>query len=137
MQGHKFICSWMYVPKSVSLLRCRSCCHRWVHYLSADMKHDKITKEEEELIIKSYRTAGNSWAEIARELPGRTNSDIRNYWKAVIKELVSQNDNHFSHQTINKPTADIQTNSCTVKYSKLNLELTLTFLAKDKSPALT
>ncbi|GAY53774.1 hypothetical protein CUMW_151610 [Citrus unshiu] len=122
MQGHKVIRSWTYVPRSAGLHHCgRSCRRRWAHYLSPDIKHDKITEEEEELITKLNSSAGK------RELPGGTDSDIRNYWKTVIKKkLVSQNGNHFSPQKINKPTADNQTNSSTVKHSKLNLKLTLT-----------
>ncbi|KAK9230874.1 hypothetical protein WN943_021105 [Citrus x changshan-huyou] len=41
----------------------------------------------------SYLSLKFKLAEIARELPGGTDSDIRNYWKTVIKKkLVSQND---------------------------------------------
>lgn len=59
MQGHKFIRSWTYVPRSAGLHHCgRSCRRRWADYLSPDIKHDKITEEEEELITKLNSSAG-------------------------------------------------------------------------------
>ncbi|KAL9461770.1 hypothetical protein AB3S75_004714 [Citrus x aurantiifolia] len=62
MQGHKFIRSWTYVPRSAGLHHCgRSYRRRWAHYLSPDIKHNKITEEEEELITKLNSSAGNSW----------------------------------------------------------------------------
>ncbi|KAL2621304.1 hypothetical protein R1flu_001509 [Riccia fluitans] len=86
--------NWITFPASVGLKRCgKSCRFRWVNYLQPGLKHGCFTKEEDNTITQLHAKFGNQWSLIAKELPGRTDNDIKNYCKTKLKrklELLEQ-----------------------------------------------
>eukprot|EP00253_Pinus_taeda_P023925 PITA_23925 len=77
---------WNFLAKAAGLKRTgRSCRLRWFNSLRPGLKHGKITPEEERLIIELHRRWGNRWSHIARSLQGRTDNEIKNYWRTRIK----------------------------------------------------
>jgi hypothetical protein len=89
---------WNFLAKAAGLKRSgKSCRLRWVNYLRPDLKRGDITPEEERLIIDLQGRWGNRWSRIAKKLPGRTDNEIKNYWRTRIKKKILEN-NHCGNQ---------------------------------------
>ncbi|XP_020207548.1 transcription factor MYB2 [Cajanus cajan] len=82
-----------------SLARCaglkrsgKSCRLRWLNYLRPDVRRGNITLQEQITILDLHSRWGNRWSKIARHLPGRTDNEIKNYWRTrVIKQAKNLN----------------------------------------------
>ncbi|XP_077242669.1 transcription factor MYB61-like [Tasmannia lanceolata] len=82
---------WSSVPKQAGLQRCgKSCRLRWINYLRPDVKRGTFSEQEEKLIIEIHAVLGNRWSQIASQLPGRTDNEIKNLWNSCIKKKLTQ-----------------------------------------------
>nr|QCH41129.1 MYB transcription factor 17 [Dimocarpus longan] len=82
---------WSSVPKQAGLQRCgKSCRLRWINYLRPDLKRGTFSQQEENLIIELHAVLGNRWSQIAAQLPGRTDNEIKNLWNSCLKKKLRQ-----------------------------------------------
>ncbi|KAK3147126.1 hypothetical protein QOZ80_3BG0278400 [Eleusine coracana subsp. coracana] len=95
---------WSSVPKLAGLERCgKSCRLRWINYLRPDLKRGTFSQEEEDLIIQLHSMLGNKWSQIAAQLPGRTDNEVKNFWNSYIKKKLRE---HGIDPATHKPLAD-------------------------------
>ncbi|KAF8666849.1 hypothetical protein HU200_053368 [Digitaria exilis] len=73
---------WDFLAKVSGLRRTgKSCRLRWVNYLHPGLRRGRITADEERLIVELHAQWGSRWSRIARSLPGRTDNEIKNFWR--------------------------------------------------------
>ncbi|XP_076937843.1 transcription factor MYB62-like [Bidens hawaiensis] len=78
---------WNSLAKASGLKRTgKSCRLRWLNYLKPDVKHGNLTPQEQILILELHSKWGNRWSKIAQNLPGRTDNEIKNYWKTKVQK---------------------------------------------------
>ncbi|TKW36595.1 hypothetical protein SEVIR_2G450800v4 [Setaria viridis] len=82
---------WNALARCAGLRRTgKSCRLRWLNYLRPDLRRGNITAQEQLLILELHSRWGNRWSKIAQHLPGRTDNEIKNYWRTRVQKHARQ-----------------------------------------------
>ncbi|XP_026411795.1 myb-related protein MYBAS2-like isoform X2 [Papaver somniferum] len=82
---------WDFIAKVSGLNRTgKSCRLRWVNYLHPGLKRGRMTPQEERLVLELHSRWGNRWSRIARKIPGRTDNEIKNYWRTHMRKKAQE-----------------------------------------------
>ena len=68
----------------------KQCRERYVNHLNPELTKSEWTDDEEAVLIAMRQVHGNRWANISKELPGRSDNDVKNHWYSTIKRKFSQ-----------------------------------------------
>ena len=65
----------------------KQCRERWINFLSPDIKRDPWTPQEDLTLLKRQKEIGNQWAQIAKEIVGRTENQVKNRFNSMLKRI--------------------------------------------------
>lgn len=68
----------------------KSCRLRWLNYLRPGVRRGDFSPQEQLLILELHFRWGNRWSRIAQELPGRTDNEVKNYWRTRVQKHAKQ-----------------------------------------------
>ncbi|XP_051113630.1 transcription factor MYB48-like [Andrographis paniculata] len=106
---------WDFIAKVSGLNRTgKSCRLRWVNYLHPGLKRGKMAPHEERLVLDLHNKWGNRWSRIARKLPGRTDNEIKNYWRTHMRKKAQERkkSNNNNTNTPVSPSFSSSSSSC-------------------------
>ena len=104
----------------------KQCRERFVNHLDPQLKKGDWTDDEEAVLIALHEHHGNRWANIAKQLPGRSDNDVKNHWYSTIQRKFQQHGKEvsFSSRPSNTfvkciATASVLTHPLDMKLQKL------------------
>lgn len=68
----------------------KQCRERFVNHLDPELKKGEWIDDEEAILIALHVHHGNRWANIAKQLPGRSDNDVKNHWYSTIQRKFQQ-----------------------------------------------
>uniref|UniRef100_A0A7S4R1F3 Uncharacterized protein n=1 Tax=Ditylum brightwellii TaxID=49249 RepID=A0A7S4R1F3_9STRA len=68
----------------------KQCRERFVNHLDPELKKGEWTDDEEAILIALHEHHGNRWANISKQLHGRSDNDVKNHWYSTIQRKFQQ-----------------------------------------------
>ncbi|KAJ3704260.1 hypothetical protein LUZ61_007965 [Rhynchospora tenuis] len=110
--------NWNNVARAAGLNRTgKSCRLRWLNYLRPDVRRGNITQEEQMLIMDLHSRWGNRWSKIAKHLPGRTDNEIKNFWRTRMQKKVKQGESSDNNCHLDTLALTDEASTCSTSHT--------------------
>merc|ERR1719453_142039 len=70
--------NWTLLAASLAPRTGKQCRERWFNHLADNLKKGDWSEEEDMILVQLQKIYGNQWTKIAKRLPHRTDSSIKN-----------------------------------------------------------
>ena len=79
--------AWEEIANLMGTRNARQCHDRWHYYLSPRINNEPWTEEDDRRLIKECYEMNGKWVKIAKKFKGRTDTQIKNRWNILKKNL--------------------------------------------------
>ncbi|WCJ34758.1 myb domain protein 19 [Euphorbia peplus] len=83
-----------------------------MNYLRPGLKRGLFTLDEEQTVIALHASLGDKWSQIAQQLPGITDNEIKNYWHSYLKKKILKASSVSDHDMNKSSSSPSSSSSC-------------------------
>jgi hypothetical protein len=77
--------SWAALAREMPNRTAKQCRERWHNHLNPQINRGPWSAAEDRILALQHRELGNRWADIAKYLPGRTDTLVKNRWNTSVR----------------------------------------------------
>jgi hypothetical protein len=81
---------WTFIASHLPGRIGKQCRERWHNHLNPSIRKEDWKFVEEWLLFLLHKSMGNSWADIAKIIRGRTDNSIKNHWNSSLKKKLPE-----------------------------------------------
>ena len=81
---------WSQCADSIPERSGKQCRERWVNALNPCVKVGEWTEEEDQTLLREFERVGAKWTEVAKSLPGRSESSVKSRFYSNMRKLRPQ-----------------------------------------------
>ena len=83
--------SWKAIEQKMKSRNSKQCRERWINHLSPSIIKVDWTEEEDESLLRHFSKTPNKWVEIAKQMPGRSQNQVKMRWRALRRRRKTAN----------------------------------------------